>query len=261
MRFKGAGIIVSNHPNTLTDPLHVISRTPRLTFFLANASLYENPIANWLLQRLYTIPVYRPGKDSGKRQFDLEDSFAKCFAHLEKGGILYIAPEGGSDVGRRLQPLKTGTARILLGAEDRNDFQLGTRIVPAGLNYERASDCGSRLYLQVGEPLYTKEWKEAYRKDPVEAVQLMTQAMAERIQSLILNTEDDEQDQLLYRLQAILQHDDPVKEDRHFHRSKELLAALQVWKKEQAAAYRQFAEQVESYRAKIAPAPFNRPGP
>ncbi len=251
LRVKGPGVIVSNHPNTLMDPLHVISRTPRLSFFLANASLYENPIANWLLQRLYTIPISRPGKDGGERQFDIEDSFAKCYVHLEKGGIIYIAPEGGSHQERRLQPIKTGTARILLGAENRNNFQLGTRIVPVGLNYEHPEDCGSRIFIQVGEAINTSDWKRDYQEDPVEAVQQMTQALTERMQELILCTEDDEQDQLLYRLQSLLQHDEPLREDQHYQRSRLLLNGLKQQKQTQATKYSELVQAVTHYRATL----------
>ncbi|MEZ4988287.1 MAG: 1-acyl-sn-glycerol-3-phosphate acyltransferase [Saprospiraceae bacterium] len=62
LRFKGPGIIVSNHPNALVDPIQVASRTPRQTFFLANSSLFKNPVAGFLLNHLYCIPIQRPGQ-------------------------------------------------------------------------------------------------------------------------------------------------------------------------------------------------------
>ena len=224
--FKGPGIIVSNHPNTLTDPLHTISRSNRLSFFLVNANLYENPIMNWLLTRLYTIPIKRPGKDNGQRKVDNAESFAKSYEHIGKGGVIYIAPEGGSEQERRLQPVKTGTARILLGAEEQYDFQLNSRIVPVGLNYEHPSNCGSRMFIQAGEPIFIKDWQEAYQEDSFKAVRDLTNTLAQRMQNLILHTEDEAQDRLLYCLQTILQNDEPQSVEAHFSRSYALLQTL-----------------------------------
>lgn len=249
LRFKGPGIIVSNHPNTLVDPLHVVSRTPRQSFFLANAGLFKNPIAGFLLRHLYCIPIHRPGID--KKKVDNEKSFADTYQHLEKGGVIYIAPEGGSYVGRRLRDLKTGTARIALGVEARHNFQLGMNIYPAGLNYESPFYCGSRLYLEAGEPIRVADWQAAYEADPIQAARDLTEHIAEKMRALIIHTVDEEQDQLLYRLERILQHDAPLPIDQHYDRVQRLLTGLKELAKNKPAKYTQLQTETSTYREKL----------
>ena len=65
-KFDNPTIVVSNHPNTLLDAIGVAARVRKRVFFLANASLFSNPIANWLLNRLYCIPIMRK-KDASKK--------------------------------------------------------------------------------------------------------------------------------------------------------------------------------------------------
>ena len=95
MRFKGSGIVISNHPNTLFDPLHIGIITHRQFFFLANAGLFKHPVMGFLLSYLYCIPIARPGRDEGSK-VNNDESFQAAYDHLAKGGILYIAAEGVS---------------------------------------------------------------------------------------------------------------------------------------------------------------------
>mgnify|MGYP001795653593 CR=1 FL=1 len=253
LRFKGPGFIVSNHPNTMLDPLNVVSRAPRQSFFLANASIFENPIAGFLLRYLYCIPIYRPGidKDKSGKKVDNEKSFGDTYKHLEKGGVIYIAPEGGSYIGRRLRPLKTGTARIALGLEARHNFSLGLKIYPVGLNYEHPDRCGSQLYIEAGEPIAVSEWQTAYQKDSKQAVRDLTEHIAECNRQLLIDTIDEEEDQLLYRLERILQHDTPLPIDQHYERSQQLLKGMKRLAKNQPNEHSRLQTETTSYRERL----------
>lgn len=246
--FKGPGIILSNHPNTMVDPLHVVSRTPRYTFFLANAGMFKNPIAGFLLQHLYCIPIMRPGKDQSVKKVSNKQSFLKSYEHLAKGGVMFIAPEGTSMMERKLRPLKTGAARIALGAEADNDFQLGIHLYPTGITYEHPTQCGSRVYIEAGEPIRVADWKDLYIEKPKEAVRELTCALEERMESLIIHTSDEEQDQLLYRLETILQNDHPFPVDQHYQRTQQLLTKLQSTPKK---VYQEIEQKATKYRVQL----------
>jgi 1-acyl-sn-glycerol-3-phosphate acyltransferase len=62
------------------------------------------------------------------------DAFAACFAHLREGGAIGIFPEGEASDEAHLLPIRTGAARIALGAHSRG--AMGLQIVPVGLIYE-----------------------------------------------------------------------------------------------------------------------------
>lgn len=249
--FKGPGIVISNHPNTMVDPLNVISRTPRQSFFLANASMFKNPVVGFILRYLYCIPIIRPGKDQGVKKVSNHKSFAASYDHLSGGGVIFIAPEGGSELERRLRPFKTGTARIALGAEAENGFSLNLHIYPVGLTYEQPTHCGSRLYMEAGQPIRVADWQEAYEKDEIEAAKDLTEYLENQNRQLLIHTDDQEQDQLLYRLERILQHDQPLPVDEHYDRTQRLLAQLKGLAAEQPTAYQEIKATAASYREKL----------
>lgn len=202
LKFDRPTIVVSNHPNTLLDAVGVAARVQKRLFFLANASLFANPVANWLLNKLYCIPIMRK-EDVEKKKVNNNESFQRSFDHLAGGGSMYIAPEGSSYMERRLRPIKSGTARIALGAEADNGWNLGISILPIGLTYSDPHKFGTRLVFNVGAPIPVHDYREEFEEDPLKATISLTQLLQTRIQALIINTIDDEEDEFLRKLETI----------------------------------------------------------
>ncbi|MEM1319291.1 MAG: 1-acyl-sn-glycerol-3-phosphate acyltransferase [Bacteroidota bacterium] len=236
-------ILVSNHPNTLLDPLNVAVRADTIVFFLANASLFKTPMANWFLNGTYVIPIERP-QDVGGKMVKNEANFARCDEFLSKGGCLYIAPEGGSKMPRRLQRIKTGTARIMLSAENKNNFELGMQILPVGLIYEDSLAFRKKVLLNVGEPIFAKEFEAIYREDTFKAARQLTAHISEKMEALLVHTRDDEEDQLLHQLEEILENEEALPHEQQFRRTKALLAQMQAMPGEE---YEQLARDTRAY--------------
>ncbi len=98
LHYDYPGLLLSNHPNTMIDALRAAASNGPQVFFLANASLFAHPVLNWLLNKLYCIPIQRPKDVKGEQPLRNEQSFARSYAHLARGGTMYIAPEGGSEL-------------------------------------------------------------------------------------------------------------------------------------------------------------------
>lgn len=226
LKFNYPAILVSNHPNTLMDPLTVAAKTKKLVFFLANAGLFKSRFGHWFFNTFYCIPVQRPQDAGGKKNISNEDSFARANEHLTGGGVLYIAPEGTSEMERRLRPLKTGTARIALSTEKKNNYEVGMAIVPVGLTYYRPTKCGSRMVVNVGEPIFPQRFKEAYEGNPVETARNLTAELEKQLGTLLINTENELEDERLRMLEAIIQHEKPIKGAQRFQREMELLSTM-----------------------------------
>ena len=75
-------IFVSNHPNTMIDPLVVGTTCNRKLFFFAKSTLFNNPFSKWLLPKLQLVPVYRK-QDNPSQINKNEDTFEKGF-HILK---------------------------------------------------------------------------------------------------------------------------------------------------------------------------------
>ncbi|MCB0641459.1 MAG: 1-acyl-sn-glycerol-3-phosphate acyltransferase [Phaeodactylibacter sp.] len=170
---KGPLLLVSNHPNTLMDVVLSGIFTRRKVHFLANAGLFRTAFNRWFFTLVFSIPIERR-QDSGSRKLDNQGSFSRCIEFLEKGGCLYIAPEGSSWVERHLRPLKTGTARIALTTEAANDFMLGLQVLPLGINYADQQAFQSQVSLSFGKPISILQYKDLAQEHQRRAAQQLT---------------------------------------------------------------------------------------
>lgn len=138
-------IFAVNHPNGLIDPLFLLCFAPRPVSFLGKAPLLRMPLIGWLARAFDTIPVYRKQDNvstSGNRE-----TFAKARALLQRGGAIAIFPEGTTHSDPQLRELKTGAARIALGAGIR------ISIVPTGLYYTAKQTFRSSALAYFGPPI------------------------------------------------------------------------------------------------------------
>jgi 1-acyl-sn-glycerol-3-phosphate acyltransferase len=126
---RGPLLLVANHPNMVFDPLLVAAAVGRPVRFLAKAPLFRIPLVGTILRLAGCLPVYRPRDDPALAARN-EDTFVAVTQALAEGAAVAIFPEGTSHDAPALAPLKTGAARIALGAAARG---LPLAIVPVGL--------------------------------------------------------------------------------------------------------------------------------
>ena len=112
---KSPVIFVLNHPNALVDPAFLLCLAPRRISFLAKSPLFRMPILGYFVRALDCLPVYRQ-QDEGEDVSRNREMFVAARKLLARGGTIGICPEGVSHDEPRLRPIKTGAARIALGA-------------------------------------------------------------------------------------------------------------------------------------------------
>ncbi len=206
LRFDGPAIIVSNHPSTLMDPLNVGLNIRQEMFFLANYGLFKNPISSWILTRLFCIPVKRKEDVAEGEVRDNDAAFEASFQHLEKNGVLYIAAEGVSWMNRFVRPFKTGTARIAFGAERRNNWQLGVKIIPVGLSYDAPNLFRSRTIVEYGAAIDPRTWAEADLQDHEKAVDDFTAEIRSRVSALTLDSGNEAGDAFVNQAEIMVRN-------------------------------------------------------
>ena len=229
---KGPVIFAANHPNTMMDPLIVGANCNRRVAFLAKSTLFSNKAFAWLLGLIGIIPVYRKIDADGDIDRN-EEMFAATYRHLEKGHALLIFPEGISTPERIIHKIKTGAARIGLGAEANNDFNLNVYIVPAGINYSAGTKFRSDVHCRFGSPIAMTDFREQYETDDRSAVQAVTSQLRQALKKLTTTVTDQADADIVQSLETIYKKEltvdlgmDKHSKDDEFKVSKGIIRAV-----------------------------------
>lgn len=186
-------VFVINHPNGLIDPALVFVALPRKISFLAKSTLFHLPVISFLLKTVEALPLYRrvdAGEDVSKNQ----QTFEVCRNLLRRGGAIALFPEGVSHNSPRLLPIKTGAARIALGAisVDQRETPLDLRIVPVGLFYTSKTTFRSEALLHFGASFRVLPVTlDADGQPPREAVRELTEKIEAALRSVTINAESE----------------------------------------------------------------------
>lgn len=185
---RGPVILVANHPNALLDPIVVTQIAGREVRFLGKEPLFRTPFLKYLVKGMGALPVYRAqdGHDTSKNA----EMFSAVFEALARGEVVCLFPEGISHNLPRLQPLKTGAARMALGAESDNAFALDLKVVPVGIVYRDKRTFRSEVATFIGEPIAAKDFQSAYEEDERAATAALTDAINAAILSLTVNVDE-----------------------------------------------------------------------
>jgi 1-acyl-sn-glycerol-3-phosphate acyltransferase len=184
----GALVFVLNHPNGLIDPGLVFVALPRRISFLAKSTLFRLPIIGWLLRTVEALPLYRR-VDAGADVALNTATFEACRRLLLRGRCIALFPEGVSHNATKLMPVKTGAARIALGASVQ-----GLKIVPVGLYYTSKTSFRGEALLRFGEPLDVPLVEPDEEGEPLrEAVRELSARIEAALLEVTLNVETEEQ--------------------------------------------------------------------
>ncbi len=240
-------IIASNHPNTLMDGLNGALWVDQPVFFLAMSRLFNPPWVGKIFRFLFCIPLERK-KDVDGRPVNNVDSFNQAYAHLSRGGHLFIAPDGAGELERNLLDLKSGAARIAIGAELRCDFELGIKILPLGYTYFGHDDqLGSPMLIKVGEPIELSDFATLAKQDEALAFRNLTVLLAKRMRDLLHNVEGAEEDETLRRLETLQQNEHPLPLVDLFERSKRTLLNVRNWALQKTSAHAKGLTTLDDY--------------
>jgi 1-acyl-sn-glycerol-3-phosphate acyltransferase len=252
---KGPFIVTSNHPNDKLDALIIGRSVPRKIHFLAAGFLFEFKVLNWIFRSTGTIPVYRKHESTDAKDQNIK-SFAACFEVLEKKGAIAVFPEGATHLDRQVKQLKTGTSRIAFEAEAKNNWQLGLKIVPVGLNFYHPTKIRGKVFVNFGKPIPVADFRGEYEQDPEKAIHQLTHSISRKIQDHIIHLESESLQQLLGDLEHIykghlseqLSQEAPISE---FIVSKRIAEAVQYYYENDPVKIAQIWGMIENYKRKL----------
>jgi 1-acyl-sn-glycerol-3-phosphate acyltransferase len=191
--WKGPALLVANHTNSLLDPALVVVAARRNVRFMAKAPLFNHPAIGWLVKAVGSVPVYRQ-MDDPRLVAQNFDSFRDVHEALRAGYAVGIFPEGISHSRSRLQPLKTGAARIALGASQLIGGSFP--IIPVGLVFRDRRTFRSPARVIIGD---TFSWDDLALRgaNDKDAVRELTRRMDRAMRAVTLNLHDWSDEQLV----------------------------------------------------------------
>jgi 1-acyl-sn-glycerol-3-phosphate acyltransferase len=200
---KGPLIVIVNHPNTLMDAwvIGMICKQP--IYYMAKATLFKTKFRLRILKSLNMVPINRQG-EGVIDGVDNVDSLEECYKILEAGKTLMIFPEGTSYQERVLRKLKTGTARIALETENRNNGKLGLKVVAVGLNYSQPEKFRSKIFIDIDEPKGVANYLKDFEKEPIITAKKLTAQFRTRMEKVLLTTETKQEDILIEDIAKVL---------------------------------------------------------
>jgi 1-acyl-sn-glycerol-3-phosphate acyltransferase len=190
---SGGVVFAGNHPNSLIDPILIITSCGRKVHFAAKDALFKGRLMRAVLGGLGAVPIQRrddhdgapsESKAGSSRAPDNEAAFAAMFAVLGDGGAIGIFPEGLSHDASQLARLKTGAARLALGGAHRAG---PIAIVPCGLTFIHPKRFRSRVLVQYGPPIVISAQPAPPTTD---AVRILTAELHAALRRLTINAPD-----------------------------------------------------------------------
>jgi 1-acyl-sn-glycerol-3-phosphate acyltransferase len=240
-------IFAVNHPNALIDPLFLLSFTPRHVSFLAKAPLFGMPLIGWFARALDAIPVYR--RQDNAATASNRETFARARSLLERGGAIAMFPEGTSHSDPRLRELKTGAARIALGASIR------VSIVPTGLYYTAKQTFRSSALMFFGTPINVDPQPVDENGEPrPESVDALTSRIESSLAEVTLQADSHAALELIARAERIFSADGEVDLTRQLELRKRFIAGYTYLRTHQPARLAQLEWKVSRIDAeRLAP--------
>jgi 1-acyl-sn-glycerol-3-phosphate acyltransferase len=198
---RDQGVIFAvNHPNGLVDPLFLLSFAPKPVSFLGKAPLFRYPVIGWIARSLDSIPVYR--KQDNNNTGSNTETFTRSREVLQRGGSIAIFPEGTTHDDPQLRALKTGAARIALGAHVPS-----MQIVPTGIYYTAKHVFRSSALVLFGDPIAVQPLA-VEGEPPPDQVERLTAAIDAGLDSVTLQAESHAALELIARAEDIFTADD-----------------------------------------------------
>ncbi|MHA7880337.1 MAG: 1-acyl-sn-glycerol-3-phosphate acyltransferase [Saccharospirillum sp.] len=195
---SGPVILAANHPSSILDSVLLSTQLPRPVNYLAKSELFRSPFLAKLYSYLGAIPLKR-----GRGERAILEAFEHTFERLEAGRCVGIFPEGRNSPQLQIANLRSGTARLALEVEARNQYRLGLVVVPVGINFEGRELFMSSALLRFGKPIQVADYAQLHRDRPDQAVRQLTADIEYELKRQANHIEDLRLGQLISDLGAL----------------------------------------------------------
>src|SRR5688572_20405209 len=242
---SGAVLLLPNHPNALLDPAIVWATAGRDIRFLAKSTLFDGAFAP-VLNAAGAIPVYRR-LDQGVDASRNAETFEAVDRALAEGDAICIFPEGISHSSGRLEPLRTGAARMAISAERKGS---PVQLVAVGLNFDRKTAFRSRVTVLFGPPFSIGG---SAHGDEQAAVRALTTRIAEEMRRLLVEADPDADAATVQRVERLYSaaRGQPRSPEERVARRQAIASGIERLRGSDGARYIELASRLQRYDQRL----------
>eukprot|EP01065_Artemidia_motanka_P025682 TRINITY_DN30663_c0_g1_i1.p1 TRINITY_DN30663_c0_g1~~TRINITY_DN30663_c0_g1_i1.p1 ORF type:complete len:540 (+),score=181.24 TRINITY_DN30663_c0_g1_i1:46-1620(+) len=190
---QGPALLAINHTNGLHDFIVPCVCLPRPCSFVAMRPMFRRMcgLCGFIMRKLLFISIDRPMDGGGKRAVATNHAAFDAVQRTLLGqGSVGLYPEGISHCCPELQPLKSGIARMALGAVVRRPG-LPVVVVPVGLSYTSPHEWRGGVVMMVGDPVpISAQQADKFAADNPSAVEEVMASVSAGLRSVTCNAPD-----------------------------------------------------------------------
>ncbi|MEZ4928046.1 MAG: 1-acyl-sn-glycerol-3-phosphate acyltransferase [Saprospiraceae bacterium] len=202
-------LIAANHPTAFIDPLFFCFSFDPPVYNMTRGDIFRKPFYRYLMEQCNMFPVYR--QRDGYESRDRNDGvFEYCEKKMLDGVAVNIFVEGEHHLDKRVLRLQKGIARIAFGTYEKHQLD-ELQIIPVGCNYATGDLARDEAKVNVGEPIFVKDYWEAYQANPNGAILQLCTDIRDNLLELCYHIEDPEDDGLADHLLELWRNDHPAK--------------------------------------------------
>lgn len=200
-------LLAANHPTAFSEPiLFGILLDPPL-YYMTRGDVFKKPLYRKMMMSINMFPVYRV-RDGYTGRDRNDGVFEYCENLLVQNKAITIFVEGEHHLEKRVRPLQKGIGRIAFDVYDKHRLE-GLQVIPVGTSFRYGDQPRDDAMLQVGEPIYIRDYWEEYQQNPAAAMLRLTTDIETALKKLCLHLDDPADADLLEELLTLHRSDHP----------------------------------------------------
>ncbi|MEO6759932.1 MAG: 1-acyl-sn-glycerol-3-phosphate acyltransferase, partial [Saprospiraceae bacterium] len=165
----------------------------------------RKPFFRWLLENANMFPVFR-ARD-GYTERDRNDGvFEFCEKKLLGNQVVTIYVEGEHHLEKRLRTVQKGLARIAFSTYEKHQLR-ELQVIPVGCNYQYGDRPREEAMLNVGQPLFIRDYWEEYQRSPGTAITHLNKDLEAGLKQICFHLESPDDDELAEQLLTLHRSD------------------------------------------------------
>jgi len=181
-------LLAANHPTAFVDPCLLCTYLDPPLYNMTRGDLFKKPLFRNMMESINMFPVYR-SRDGFIQRHKNDAVFDFCVGKLKDSQVVTIYVEGEHHLEKRVRPVHKGIALIAF----RSYFEAGLtdlEIVPAGCNYVYGDRPRDTVMVNIGEPLYLRDYERLYLEDANRASLTLCADIEKALKAICYHVED-----------------------------------------------------------------------